>query len=103
MKIRLALSEDETGTGSGKRFQAGDEIVIVEIADTGMGIPGDQLSRVFDPYFTTKPTGKGTGLGLTVTKTIIDMHGGRLLLTNGSSGGVVATLILKTRGENEKS
>ncbi|HEY2124519.1 MAG TPA: ATP-binding protein [Chthoniobacterales bacterium] len=96
------VPEDEA-PGAGKRFRAGDEVVLVEIADTGMGIPPDKLSRVFDPYFTTKPPGKGTGLGLTVTKTIIDMHGGRLLLHNADDGGTVATVILKTRGENEKS
>ena len=96
------VPEDEPA-GTGKRFRAGDEVVLVEIADTGPGIPADQLSRVFDPYFTTKPPGKGTGLGLTVTKTIIDMHRGRLLLHNGADGGAVASVILKTRGENEKS
>jgi signal transduction histidine kinase len=96
------IPEDES-SGTGKRFRAGDEVVFVEIADTGTGIPPDKLSRVFDPYFTTKPPGKGTGLGLTVTKTIIDMHGGRLLLHNAEGGGTVATVILKTRGENEKS
>lgn len=101
------VTPEEAGGGSGNRpvahLQTGDKVVIVEIADTGSGIAPDQLSRVFDPYFTTKPTGKGTGLGLTVTKTIIDMHGGRLSINNGSNGGVVATIVLKTRTENEKS
>ena len=101
------LSETEAGyvggNRSGTRFRAGEEVVIVEIADTGSGIPAEQLSRVFDPYFTTKSTGKGTGLGLTVTKTIIDMHGGRIHIANGSSRGVVVTILLKSQDENEKS
>ena len=88
---------------SGTRFKIGDEVVVVEIADTGAGISSEHLSRIFDPYFTTKPTGKGTGLGLTVTKTIIDMHGGCINISNGNDGGVVATIALKTRGEDEKS
>ena len=96
------VAEDEV-VATGKRFRAGDEVVVVEIADTGAGIPPERLSRVFDPYFTTKATGKGTGLGLTVTKTIIEMHGGCVLLSNGPDGGTVATVILRTRGENEKS
>jgi PAS domain S-box-containing protein len=100
------ITEEEAGGGGGNRpgarWQSGDSVAVVEIADTGIGIPAEQLSRVFDPYFTTKPTGKGTGLGLTVTKTIIDMHGGRISISNGPSGGVVATIILKARTENEK-
>lgn len=100
------LTEAEVGScggdRSGTRFRAGDNVVVVEIADTGSGIPAEQLSRVFDPYFTTKPTGKGTGLGLTVTKTIIDMHGGRIQICNGRDGGVVATVVLKSRGDDEK-
>ncbi|MEY2539199.1 MAG: two-component system, NtrC family, sensor kinase [Verrucomicrobiota bacterium] len=101
------LSEAEAGyvggNRSGTRFRAGEEVVMVEIADTGSGIPAEQLSRVFDPYYTTKSTGKGTGLGLTVTKTIIDMHAGRIHIANGSRGGLAVTIVLKSQDENEKS
>jgi signal transduction histidine kinase len=101
------LSETEAGyvggNRSGTRFRAGEEVVMVEIADTGSGIPAEQLSRVFDPYYTTKSTGKGTGLGLTVTKTIIDMHAGRIHIANGSRGGLAVTIVLKSQDENEKS
>jgi PAS domain S-box-containing protein len=101
------LTDDEAGcvggNRSGTRFRGGDTVVVVEIADTGPGIPAEQLSKIFDPYFTTKSTGKGTGLGLTVTKTIIEMHRGRLHIKNGSDGGLVVTIVLRTRGEDEKS
>jgi PAS domain S-box-containing protein len=87
---------------SGTRFKPGDGVVLVEIADNGTGIPEDKLSKIFDPYYTTKPTGKGTGLGLTVTKAIVDMHGGCINVRNGLDGGVIVTVILRTRTKDEK-
>ncbi|MBA3960915.1 MAG: PAS domain-containing protein [Chthoniobacterales bacterium] len=89
--------------GAGGRFKPGDRIVLVEVADSGTGIPPEQLSKIFDPYFTTKPTGKGTGLGLTVTKSIIDLHGGRVHVANRPAGGVLVTLALPSSTEDEKS
>jgi two-component system, NtrC family, sensor kinase len=51
---------------------------VVEIADTGSGIPVEQLSRIYDPFFTTKEIGKGTGLGLSITYGIVQEHGGSI-------------------------
>jgi signal transduction histidine kinase len=53
--------------------------VIVEIADTGKGIPDNIRTRIFEPFFTTKSQGKGTGLGLDITQRIVVYrHGGRI-------------------------
>ena len=94
---RQITPEDEAAMTrpSGCRFKAGDEAVVVEIADTGTGIRPEHLPRIFDPYFTTKNREQGTGLGLTVTKTIIDMHGGCINIANRNEGGTMVTIVLK--------
>jgi PAS domain S-box-containing protein len=64
-------------------------IVCIEVADTGPGIPLNLRSRVFDPYFTTKGNGMGTGVGLAVSLGIIEGHGGTLTVDCPPGGGTV--------------
>ena len=58
-----------------------DEIQII-ISDTGPGISEEHLPHIFEPYFTTKKFGEGTGLGLYVTRTIVEHLGGRIKVTS---------------------
>jgi PAS domain S-box-containing protein len=84
----------EQGDRSGRRLRQGDSAVVIEICDTGTGIPADKLARVFDPFFTTKKTGKGKGLGLSVSKKIIDLHEGEISIANLQGGGSKVTIVL---------
>jgi PAS domain S-box-containing protein len=76
------------GDSRSESFRVGETIVVAEVEDTGHGIPEDKLTKVFEPFYTTKPTGEGSGLGLSVTKTIIDLHGGTISMHNKDTGGV---------------
>ncbi|WP_052371685.1 ATP-binding protein [Amycolatopsis taiwanensis] len=61
------------------RTAPGDGHVMVEIGDTGPGIPAENRQRIFEPFFTTKPVGEGTGLGLDISwRIVVDRHGGDL-------------------------
>jgi signal transduction histidine kinase len=65
------------------RTRRDGDCALVEIADTGPGIPEDLLPRVFEPFFTTKPVGLGTGLGLDVSwRIVVKRHGGDLRVTS---------------------
>jgi len=66
----------------------------LEIADTGPGIPHDIQEKVFEPFFTTKPAGQGTGLGLSLCRTIVGQHGGTLTLTSAPGHGTTFVIAL---------
>ena len=72
---------------------SGDRI-IATVRDTGVGIPENTLSRIFEPFYTTKEVGKGTGLGLAITYGIVQEHGGQIIAANHPDGGAVFTVEL---------
>ncbi|MGE0640660.1 MAG: ATP-binding protein [Thermoanaerobaculia bacterium] len=72
----------------------GDTRWVLEIEDTGAGIPRENLSRIFEPSFTTKALGKGTGLGLWIVRSIVDQAGGRVEVRSVPGSGTVVRVEL---------
>jgi len=82
---RMASTGSNVSSQMTERFRIGDQIVSVEVADSGNGIRDEDAHKLFDPFFSTKSTGDGTGLGLSVTRSIVEMHRGLITLENRST------------------
>ncbi|OJH36972.1 ATP-binding protein [Cystobacter ferrugineus] len=81
-RIRIASRVSDTGQ------------VVVEVEDNGRGMAPEVLARLFTPFFTTKPTGEGTGLGLTISQSIIQAMGGRIEVSSALGQGSTFRLLL---------
>jgi PAS domain S-box-containing protein len=80
-----------------------ESTVWVEICDNGKGIPADNLNRIFEPFYTTKPVGQGTGLGLSLSYSIVLKHQGRIEVASEVGKGTVFRLVLPIKPNLEKS
>jgi CheY-like chemotaxis protein len=76
------------------RYDPAQTCVVLEVADTGPGIPPAIQARIFEPFFTTKPPGVGTGLGLPLCRGIIEEHGGSICVESQPGQGTVFRLTL---------
>ena len=75
--------------------------IVIEVADTGVGIPPEHLARVTEPFFSTKEEGKGTGLGLAICRRIVEQHHGKLEIESTVGTGTTVRVILPIMdGEN---
>jgi two-component system NtrC family sensor kinase len=71
-----------------------DDTVVVEVADTGHGIRREHIKRIYDPFFTTKGIGQGTGLGLSVSYGIVQEHGGAIFVESTPGQGTTFRVAL---------
>lgn len=85
---RLRVSARSAGTCWETRFE-----------DDGPGIPEDERRRIFEPFFSTRPAGEGTGLGLAVVSSVMKEHGGRIEIGDSELGGCCMSLYLPKEGE----
>lgn len=87
-RVEIRLSSDLAG-----------EYAFIEVADSGRGIAPEDISKVFEPYYSTKDT--GTGLGLAIVKKVIDDHGGSIAVTSKEAKGTVFTIKLPIAGRKD--
>ena len=88
---------DDGGTLMVSTRQAGDE-VIMRFKDSGCGMDAETVSRIFDPFYTTKESGKGTGLGLAIVAQIVETHGGRIYVESHPGEGTEFRIYIPTAG-----
>ena len=95
LNILLNAAQSITGRGTItlRSGRVTDEVWI-SITDTGQGIPPERMARIFDPFYTTKPVGQGTGLGLSVSYGIVKKHGGRIDVQSQTGAGATFTIRL---------
>jgi PAS domain S-box-containing protein len=79
----------------------GDATVYLEVMDNGPGVPKNVRPRIFEAFFTTKPAGAGTGIGLAVCRNIVQLHGGALCVDDNPEGGAVFRLALPAASTSE--
>jgi two-component system NtrC family sensor kinase len=87
------MSISTRAVASAAGANAADEIHVV-FSDTGIGIPQENLHKIFDPFFTSKEVGRGTGLGLAVSYGIIERHGGKINVESAVRKGTTFTIVL---------
>jgi two-component system, NtrC family, sensor kinase len=95
--IKNAMESLPDGTGNitlSTCYKRGKHCIVIECRDTGIGIAAENQKNIFQPFFTTKPAGKGTGLGLYISHEIIRKHGGEIYVKSEKDIGTVFSIEL---------
>jgi len=91
--LKGSISYEQTVSMSTKKI---NDKVEIKVSDNGNGIPQKVLDKIFQPFFTTKPTGQGTGLGLSLSYDIVKAHGGELTVEPKENEGSTFIVVLPT-------
>ena len=92
---KLEETRERVGFRRTDFFSPGETVALVRIEDSGPGIPDDVLEKLWDPFFTTKRASGGSGLGLSVVRSLVEMHRGNIEIGNKEGGGTRVTIMLK--------
>ncbi|MDH3360397.1 MAG: ATP-binding protein [Desulfobulbaceae bacterium] len=93
LTVRLGLSYVDSSLASMRLHMRPGTYIEMVVSDTGHGMDADTLERIFDPYFTTKELGEGTGLGLATVQGIVKSHGGQISVNSRLGQGTTFTLL----------
>ena len=96
--LRNALDASPRGSRITVKLATNGSDVELAVHDEGPGIPEAQHDLIFEPFFTTKQPGHGTGLGLTIVHRIVQAHGGRITVQNGTRGACFTITVPRARG-----
>jgi len=83
-----------------RSFATNKDLIHIEVEDNASGIPDELMVKIFDPFFTTKEVGQGTGLGLTISNSIISDLSGSIEIYNNERGGATFTVVIPSIGVN---
>ena len=99
-RLKTLTNVADLSRDSENHFKLGETVLWIEVKDNGPGIIQENSSKVFDPFYTTKPVGEGTGLGLSVSRNIINLHHGSIDIQNRREGGASVVIMFQlNRGE----
>jgi signal transduction histidine kinase len=107
--LNMVMNAEQAISATGKpgrieirtTISASGDRIIATVRDTGKGIPPDSLTRIFEPFYSTKEVGKGTGLGLAIAYGIVQEHGGQIAAANHPDGGAMFTVELPIGSRND--
>jgi signal transduction histidine kinase len=99
LRVRTCAEADPMSEGPGGGAGGGSGRIIVEVEDTGPGVPQEHIASLFEPFFTTKGPGEGTGLGLSIVQRLVKIHGGSIAVGNCPEGGARFVLTFNYRAK----